>query len=313
MYFIDLFMFMLNFFFILFMVLLSVAFLTLLERSILGYIQLRKGPNSVGMLGVFQPFGDAAKLFTKQCVTPYVSNYIFYIISPMLSLFLSLFIWMVFPYLTFFCSFSLGLLFIMCIMSLGVFGMMVSGWSSNSNYALLGAIRGVAQTISYEVSLLLIMLSLFFLIGCYDLHYYLHYQSVWFIFLSLPLFLCFYCSCLAETNRAPFDFAEGESELVSGFNVEYGGLGFALIFLAEYSMIIFMGFLISLFFLGGDYNSFYFFFKLMFVTFSFLWLRGTLPRYRYDKLMYLSWKGFLPVALNYMFFYIGFSFMIYVL
>nr|ATU74751.1 NADH dehydrogenase subunit 1 [Coptotettix longjiangensis] len=304
MYFIDFFMFFINFILIILMVLLSVAFLTLLERSVLGYIQLRKGPNKVGYLGVLQPFGDAIKLFSKEQVFPYISNYFLYFFSPVFSLFLALLIWLVFPYFTFFCSLDLGFLFLLCVMSLGVYGLMMAGWSSNSNYALLGSLRSVAQTISYEVSLSIIMLSLFILTGCYNMNCFIYY-NVWFILFMLPLFLCFYCSCLAETNRTPFDFAEGESELVSGFNVEFGGVGFALIFLAEYAMIIFMSFLIVLFFLGGDYNSLFFFVKLVFIMFSFSFVRGTLPRYRYDKLMYLSWSGFLPISLNYLFFFFG--------
>nr|QPK42078.1 NADH dehydrogenase subunit 1 [Loxilobus prominenoculus] len=309
MYFYDFYMFIFNFIFIVLMVLLSVAFLTLMERSVLGYIQLRSGPSKVGSLGILQPFGDAIKLFSKEVVSPYFSNFFLYNLSPLISLFLSLFLWMSFPYITFFCCLSLGLLFLMCIMSLGVFGLMISGWSSNSNYSLLGALRGVAQTVSYEVSFSIIMLSLFFLIGSYNLMDFITYQGVWFIFLSLPLFLCFYGSCLAETNRTPFDFAEGESELVSGFNVEYGGVGFAFIFLSEYSMIIFMSFLIVLFFLGGYLNLF-FYFEMVLISFSFLWVRGTLPRFRYDSLMYLSWSVFLPISLNYMFFYMGFKMMI---
>nr|YP_009740718.1 NADH dehydrogenase subunit 1 [Euparatettix variabilis]QID03680.1 NADH dehydrogenase subunit 1 [Euparatettix variabilis] len=304
MYIIDFYLFFLNFILIILMVLLSVAFLTLLERKVLGYVQLRKGPNKVGYCGVLQPFGDAIKLFSSEQVLPYVSNYFLYYFSPMFSLFLALFIWLVFPYSTFFCSLDLGLLFILCVMSLGVYGLMIAGWSSNSNYSLLGSLRSVAQTISYEVSLSIIMLSLFILIGVYNVGYFIYY-NIWFIVICFPLFLCFYGSCLAETNRTPFDFAEGESELVSGFNVEYGGASFALIFLAEYAMIIFMSFLIVLFFFGGDFDSLFFFFKLVFMSFSFLWVRGTLPRYRYDKLMYLAWKGFLPVALNYLIFFFG--------
>nr|ATU74764.1 NADH dehydrogenase subunit 1 [Thoradonta obtusilobata]QPK42104.1 NADH dehydrogenase subunit 1 [Thoradonta nodulosa] len=310
MYLNDLYMYSFNFIFIILMVLLSVAFLTLMERSVLGYIQLRKGPNSVGYSGILQPFGDAIKLFSKQGFSPYVSNFFMYNLSPLFSLFLSLFLWVSFPYITFFCSLSLGLLFLLTIMSLGVFGLMISGWSSNSNYALLGALRAVAQTVSYEVSFSIIMLSLFFFVGTYNLMGFILYQGVWFIMMSFPLFLCFYGSGLAKTNRTPFDFAEGESKLVSGFNVEYGGVGFALIFLSEYSMIIFMSFLISLFFLGGLTSSLFFFFELVLMSFSFLWVRGTLPRFRYDKLMYLAWSAFLPVSLNYMVFYMGFKLML---
>nr|ATU74738.1 NADH dehydrogenase subunit 1 [Formosatettix qinlingensis] len=311
MYIIDFFLFFLNFILIILMVLLSVAFLTLLERSVLGYIQIRKGPNKVGYWGILQPFGDAIKLFSKEQVLPRISNYMLYYFSPVFSLFLALFIWLVFPYVTFFCSLDLGFLFILCVMSLGVYGLMIAGWSSNSNYSLLGSLRSVAQTISYEVSLSIIMLSVFILSGCYNMGIFIYYD-IWLVIICFPLFLCFYCSCLAETNRTPFDFAEGESELVSGFNVEYGGVSFALIFLAEYAMIIFMSFMIVLFFFGGDYDSLFFFLKMSFISFSFLWVRGTLPRYRYDKLMYLAWSGFLPVALNYLFFFFGLKILFFI-
>nr|YP_006665869.1 NADH dehydrogenase subunit 1 [Tetrix japonica]ACC62215.1 NADH dehydrogenase subunit 1 [Tetrix japonica]AFA36681.1 NADH dehydrogenase subunit 1 [Tetrix japonica] len=310
-YIIDFFLFFLNFILIMLMVLLSVAFLTLLERKVLGYIQIRKGPNKVGYWGILQPFGDAIKLFSKEQVLPHISNYMLYYFSPVFSLFLALFIWLVFPYVTFFCSLDLGFLFILCVMSLGVYGLMIAGWSSNSNYSLLGSLRSVAQTISYEVSLSIIMLSVFILSGCYNMGIFIYYD-IWFVIICFPLFLCFYCSCLAETNRTPFDFAEGEFELVSGFNVEYGGVSFALIFLAEYAMIIFMSFMIVLFFFGGDYDSLFFFLKMSFISFSFLWVRGTLPRYRYDKLMYLAWSGFLPVALNYLFFFFGLKILFFI-
>nr|YP_010697735.1 NADH dehydrogenase subunit 1 [Teredorus anhuiensis]WCF76533.1 NADH dehydrogenase subunit 1 [Teredorus anhuiensis] len=302
MFFFDFFLFILNFFLIILTVLLSVAFLTLLELKVLGYIQFRSGSNKVGILGVLQPFGDAIKLFTEEQFSTYFSNYIYYDFSPVFSLFLVLFVWLIFLYISFFCSFSLGFMFLLCLLGLGVYGLMIAGWSSNSNYSLLGALRSVAQAISYEVSLSLIMLSVFILIGCYDFNYFCYY-NFYFVLFCFPLFLCFYCSCLAETNRTPFDFAEGGSELVSGFNVEYGGSLFALIFLAEYSMIIFMSFLIVLFFWGGEFNSLLFMFKLLFFSFSFLWVCGTLPRFRYDKLMYLAWKGFLPVSLNYLLFF----------
>nr|QPK42065.1 NADH dehydrogenase subunit 1 [Zhengitettix curvispinus] len=310
MYFVDLFLFLINFFLMILMVLLSVAFLTLLERSVLGYIQLRSGPNSVGYIGILQPFSDAIKLFLKENVMPSISNYYIYYFSPIYSLFLSLFIWLLMPFLTFFCCLDLGFMLMLCVLGLGVYGLILAGWSSNSNYSLLGSIRAVSQTISYEVSMAIVMLSAFFLIGSYEMSHFFIYQSIWFIFLSFPLFLCFYGSCLAEVNRSPFDFAEGESELVSGFNIEYGGVGFSLIFLSEYSMIIFMSFLLCIMFMGGNYFSLMFFIKLVMLSFSFLWVRGTMPRYRYDKLMYLTWKGFLPISLNYLIFFIGFSLMI---
>nr|YP_009503496.1 NADH dehydrogenase subunit 1 [Soliperla sp. ZTC-2018]AXB38842.1 NADH dehydrogenase subunit 1 [Soliperla sp. ZTC-2018] len=292
-------------------VLVGVAFLTLMERSVLGYIQIRKGPNKVGIVGIPQPFCDAIKLFTKEQTYPVVSNYLPYYFSPVFSLFLSLLVWLVIPYVTGVYSFSLGLLFFLCCTSLGVYTVMIAGWSSNSNYALLGGLRGVAQTISYEVSLALILLSFVFLIGSYCLLDFLKYQElIWFGVLSLPLMLSWFASCLAETNRTPFDFAEGESELVSGFNVEYSSGGFALIFLAEYASILFMSMLFIVIFGGCDIYSLLFFLKLTFISFLFIWVRGTLPRYRYDKLMYLAWKSFLPLSLNYLFMFIGLKILI---
>nr|YP_010688249.1 NADH dehydrogenase subunit 1 [Fissuleon brevigonarcus]WBR65443.1 NADH dehydrogenase subunit 1 [Fissuleon brevigonarcus] len=288
------------------MVLVGVAFLTLMERKVLGYIQIRKGPNKVGFCGIPQPFCDAIKLFTKEQTYPIMSNYLSYYFSPIISLFLSLLIWMIFPYLTNLYNFNLGLLFFLCCTSMGVYTVMIAGWSSNSNYALLGGLRAVAQTISYEVSMALLMLSLIFLVGSYNLLDFELYQvNIWFIYLFFPISLAWITSMLAETNRTPFDFAEGESELVSGFNVEYSSGGFALIFLAEYSSILFMSMLYSVMFLGSGVFSFIFFLKLVFISFLFIWVRGTLPRYRYDKLMYLAWSSYLPVALNFLFFYLG--------
>nr|YP_010397602.1 NADH dehydrogenase subunit 1 [Boreoheptagyia zhengi]UQJ73680.1 NADH dehydrogenase subunit 1 [Boreoheptagyia zhengi] len=287
-------------------VMVGVAFLTLLERKVLGYIQIRKGPNKVGFLGIPQPFSDAIKLFTKEQTYPLMSNYLTYYFSPVFSLFLSLVIWLCIPYLVKLYSFNLGVLFFLCCTSMGVYTVMIAGWSSNSNYALLGGLRAVAQTISYEVSLALILLSMIFLIGNYNFLYFNIYQNyLWFLFLCFPLSLVWFASSLAETNRTPFDFAEGESELVSGFNVEYSSGGFALIFLAEYASILFMSMLFAVIFLGGDIYSFIFFFKLAFVSFMFIWVRGTLPRFRYDKLMFLAWKSFLPFSLNYLFLFIG--------
>nr|YP_009700009.1 NADH dehydrogenase subunit 1 [Dermestes coarctatus]QEK77745.1 NADH dehydrogenase subunit 1 [Dermestes coarctatus] len=295
-------------------VLVGVAFLTLLERKVLGYIQIRKGPNKVGFMGILQPFSDAIKLFTKEQTYPLVSNYIFYYISPVLNLFLALFLWMCMPFFSYFFSFSFGLLFFLCCSSLGVYTIMISGWASNSNYSLLGGIRSVAQTISYEVSLALILLSFLFLTNSFSLLSFADLQeNIWFLFLCFPLCLMWLVSGLAETNRTPFDFAEGESELVSGFNVEYSSGGFALIFLAEYSNILFMSMMSCLLFLGGDFYSFTFFLKLVFISFFWIWARGTLPRFRYDKLMYLAWKSYLPVSLNYLLFFSGLSFFIFYL
>nr|YP_010895313.1 NADH dehydrogenase subunit 1 [Verrallia virginica]WJW73904.1 NADH dehydrogenase subunit 1 [Verrallia virginica] len=289
-------------------VLVGVAFLTLLERKVLGYIQLRKGPNKVGFFGIPQPFSDAIKLFTKEQTYPLVSNYISYYFSPVFSLFLSLIVWMCMPMFIKLYSFDLGILFFLCCTSLGVYTVMIAGWSSNSNYALLGGLRSVAQTISYEVSLALVMLSFIFLIGDYNMIGFYKYQYyIWFMFILLPIVLVWFSISLAETNRTPFDFAEGESELVSGFNVEYSSGGFALIFLAEYSSILFMSMFFSVIFLGGDLMSFMFYLKLTYISFLFIWVRGTLPRFRYDKLMYMAWKCFLPFSLNCLLFFIGFK------
>nr|YP_009110236.1 NADH dehydrogenase subunit 1 [Pseudoxya diminuta]AIW64992.1 NADH dehydrogenase subunit 1 [Pseudoxya diminuta] len=302
----DYYMFILNFLLLIICVLISVAFLTLLERKVLGYIQIRKGPNKVGFLGIPQPFSDAIKLICKEQPIPIMSNYLFYYFSPVFNLMISLVIWVIFPYMTYMCSFSYGFLFFLCCTSLSVYTVMIAGWSSNSNYSLLGSLRSVAQTISYEVSLALIILSLIILIGGFNLVDFMNYQIFcWFIIISFPLFLSCFASCLAETNRTPFDFAEGESELVSGFNIEYGSVSFTLIFLAEYTSIVFMSMLLTLIFLGGNFYSFTFFLKLAFLSFLFIWVRGTLPRFRYDKLMYLAWKIFLPLSLNFLIFFIG--------
>nr|WMY24208.1 NADH dehydrogenase subunit 1 [nr. Quasitermes sp.] len=302
----DLFFIVVIFLLLMIFVMVGVAFLTLLERSVLGYVHIRKGPNSVGFVGILQPFSDAIKLFSSEQYFPSVSNYLIYYFSPIFGFFLSLLVWLLVPYLSGFVSFELGLLFFLACTSLGVYTVMIAGWSSNSGYSLLGGLRALAQTISYEVSLAFILLSFVVLISSYDLAYFYFFQVyLWLIFISLPLSFIWFISCLAETNRTPFDFAEGESELVSGFNVEYGGGGFALIFLAEYASILFMSLLFCIIFLGSDLYSFFFYVKLTFISFLFIWVRGTLPRFRYDKLMYLAWKSFLPLSLNYLLFFVG--------
>lgn len=293
-------------------VLVRVAFLTLLERKVLGYIQIRKGPNKVGIIGIPQPFCDAIKLFTKEQTYPLLSNYLRYYISPILSLFLSLVVWICMPFFVKLYSFNLGGLFFLCCTRLGVYTVIVAGWSSNSNYALLGGLRAVAQTISYEVRLALILLSFVFLIGRYNFLYFYYYQIyIWFLIILFPIALVWLTISLAETNRTPFDFAEGESELVSGFNVEYRRGGFALIFLAEYARILFISILFCVIFLGRDVFRLFFYLKLIFISFVFIWVRGTLPRFRYDKLIYLAWKCFLSFSLNYLLFFIGFKILLF--
>nr|YP_010132856.1 NADH dehydrogenase subunit 1 [Balanus trigonus]QWC93315.1 NADH dehydrogenase subunit 1 [Balanus trigonus] len=288
-------------------VLISVAFLTLLERKVLGYIQIRKGPNKVGISGILQPFSDAIKLFTKEQTWSSVSNYILYFFSPVFMFFMSLFLWTMMPFCTGFFDFEYGFFFFLCILSLGVYPLMIAGWSSNSKYALLGGLRAVAQTISYEVSLALVLLSFIMVVGEYSLDDFVEFQSTfYFIFFFYLLSMVWVVSCLAEMNRTPFDFAEGESELVSGFNVEYSAGGFALLFLGEYSMIILMSTVMVILFLGGSLNIM-FFLKVGFFISLVLWLRGTMPRYRYDKLMSLAWKSILPFTLHCLFMYMGFK------
>nr|YP_009093651.1 NADH dehydrogenase subunit 1 [Plutella xylostella]AEH05043.1 NADH dehydrogenase subunit 1 [Plutella xylostella]AIS35863.1 NADH dehydrogenase subunit 1 [Plutella xylostella] len=293
-------------------VLIGVAYLTLLERKVLGYIQIRKGPNKLGLIGILQPFADAIKLFTKEQTYPMFSNYLVYYFSPIVGFSLSLTLWMMIPYYFNFFSFNLGFLFFFSCTSLGVYTLMISGWSSNSNYSLLGGLRAVAQTISYEVSLAFIMMSTIIMIMDFNLLKLMDYQKfIWFLILMFPLSLCWLSSSLAETNRTPFDFAEGESELVSGFNVEYSSGGFALIFLAEYSSILFMSLMFVLMYMGGYSLSFIFYLKLSFLSFVFIWVRGTLPRYRYDKLMYLAWKSYLPISLNFLLLFLGFKIILF--
>ena len=288
-------------------VLISVAFLTLLERKVLGYIQIRKGPNKVGYIGILQPFSDAIKLFSKEQTWSYVSNYFLYFFSPVFMFFISLFLWSMIPFSTGLFDFEFGFFFFLCVLRLGVYPLIIAGWSSNSKYALLGGLRAVAQTISYEVSLALVLLSFIVIVGEYRLEDFVEFQSSYYlIFFFYLLSVVWVVSCIAEINRTPFDFAEGESELVSGFNVEYRAGGFALLFLGEYSIIILIRTVMVILFLGGNL-SLLFFLKVGIFIYLVLWLRGTLPRYRYDKLIGLAWKRILPFALHCLFIYIGFK------
>lgn len=293
-----------NFILLLIGVLVGVAFLTLLERKVLGYIQIRKGPNKVGFIGLLQPFRDAIKLFTKEQVIPNIRNYYPYYFSPVFLFFLSLLSWTIMPYFWILKNFGLGILFFIVCLSLGVYGIIIRGWRSSSLYSLLGSLRSVAQTISYEVRLAFILISLLLLIGRYRFIDFFYYQKyLYFFFINFSLCLIWLVSILAEVNRTPFDFAEAESELVSGFNIEYGRGGFALIFLAEYSRILLIRIVFRCFFLGRDLMRLMFFFKLLLISFLFIWVRGSLPRFRYDKLINLCWKSFLPFSLMILVYY----------
>ena len=282
-------------------VLLSIAFFTLLERKILGYTQLRKGPNKVRIAGIPQPIADAIKLLTKEQAKPTLSNIIPLLISPVSALFLALFLWILYPssFPTHF--FIFGALFILCLSRLNVYTSLIAGWSSNSKYALIGSLRRVAQTISYEVRISLILLGPLILIITFDLTSISINQYSWVIILILPSLMTWFATSLAETNRTPFDFAEGESELVSGFNTEYRAGSFALIFMAEYTNIIFISLLTAVFFLGNlplpIFNNLFLLFKTLFISIIFLWVRSSFPRIRYDRLINLTWKSFLPFSL----------------
>lgn len=290
-------------------VLISVAYLTLAERKIIGYSQTRKGPNIVGLYGLLQPLADGIKLFSKEMVIPNHVSIFLYFFSPILALTLGLVVWGLMP-LNFYSTMSditLGILIIFALSSVGVYAILMSGWSSNSKYAFMGSLRAAAQMISYEVSIGLIVISVILCGGTMNLINIIQAQEqlTWFLLPLLPVALMFFISCLAETNRAPFDLTEGESELVSGYNVEYSSMTFALFFLAEYSHIIFMSFLFAVIFLGGW--SFFvnypiiLFIKGTLMVFLFVWVRTSFPRLRYDQLMNLLWKSYLPLSLGMIF------------
>jgi len=272
----------------------------LLERKVLGYIQLRKGPNKVGVAGVIQSFSDAIKLFIKEQITPLKSNSFLYYISPCASIFIILFLWMSLPKSDNLFNYFFSGVFFICCTRFSVYSIIGRGWASNSNYALIGAVRGVAQTISYEASIAIIFITLVIASCSYDFSLLIKDRcNIVYLGIFFPLFFFWYISRLAETNRTPFDFAEGESELVSGFNIEYGRGGFALIFLAEYARIIFIRYLIVVIFLGRITFLSIITFNLLsfFLVYSFIWVRSCYPRFRYDKLILLAWKIFLPISL----------------
>nr|QGW12980.1 NADH dehydrogenase subunit 1 [Equus asinus]UFQ23659.1 NADH dehydrogenase subunit 1 [Equus asinus] len=298
-------MFMINVLLLIIPILLAVAFLTLVERKTLGYMQLRKGPNIVGPYGLLQPIADALKLFIKEPLQPLTSSTSMFIIAPILALTLALTMWIPLPMPYPLINMNLGILFMLAMSSLAVYSILWSGWASNSKYALIGALRAVAQTISYEVTLAIILLSVLLMSGSFTLSTLIITQEyLWLIFPSWPLAMMWFISTLAETNRAPFDLTEGESELVSGFNVEYAAGPFALFFLAEYANIIMMNIFTTTLFLGAFHSpylpelySINFTMKTLLLTCSFLWIRASYPRFRYDQLMHLLWKNFLPLTL----------------
>jgi NADH-ubiquinone oxidoreductase chain 1 len=269
-----------------------------LERKILGYRQLRKGPNKVGFLGLVQPFNDAIKLFSNESVHPFRSNRLQFLISPVFAIFIVIFTYVFLPFKEHVVNLRIGILFLYIILRINVYPTLISGWASNRKYALIGALRAVAQTVSYEVRFALVIIVFLALAGRLNA---LRRCSLNFyclkILVFIPLVAVWLISCIAETNRTPFDFAEGESELVSGFNVEYGRLGFALIFIAEYARIILIRILFPIIFLSRSATSIRIYFFSTFLVFIWVWARTTFPRYRYDKLIDLAWKVYLPIVL----------------
>jgi NADH-quinone oxidoreductase subunit H len=300
--------------------LIAVAFFTLAERKILGSIQRRKGPNVVGVYGLLQPISDGFKLLIKETVLPSSANKFIFVLAPIITFVVSLMGWSIIPYgkYSLLSDINIGILYIFAISSLGVYGIIMSGWSSNSKYAFLGALRSTAQMVSYEVSIGFIIVTVVVCCGSFNLHHIIESQkNVWFIIPFFPLFLIFFTSSLAETNRHPFDLPEAEAELVSGYNVEYSAMGFALFSLGEYSNMLLMSALNSILFFGGYLplmpflsflpGSLWLGLKICFFVILFVWMRAALPRYRYDQLMNLGWKVFLPISIAYLivtFFYL---------
>jgi NADH-quinone oxidoreductase subunit H len=292
--------------------LLAVAMLTYAERKVIGAIQLRKGPNVVGPFGLFQPFADALKLLTKETIVPTGANRIVFMMAPMLTLLLSLVAWAVIPFDAgwVIADINVGILYLFAISSLGVYGIIMAGWASNSKYAFLGAMRSAAQMVSYEVSIGFVIITVLLCVGSLNLSDIVNAQkNMWFFIPLFPMFVIFFVSALAETNRSPFDLPEGESEIVAGYFVEYSSMSFAMFFLGEYAAMILMSGMTAILFLGGWLPPFdiapfnwipgivWFALKTALCLFVFLWVRATMPRYRYDQLMRLGWKIFLPFSL----------------
>ena len=292
--------------------LVAVAYLTYAERKVIGAMQLRQGPMTVGPFGLLQPLADGAKLFLKETVIPTGANKVVFIVAPMVTFILAMIGWAVIPFAdgAVLADINVGVLYLFAVSSLGVYGIIMAGWASNSRYAFLGALRSSAQMVSYEIAIGLIIINVLIMAGSLNLSEIVRAQAgLWYVVPQFPMFILFIISMLAETNRHPFDLPEDEATLVTGYNVEYSSMAFALFFLGEYANMILMSAICSVLFLGGWLPPFGFFpftlipgpiwfiLKICFVLFIFIWARATLPRYRYDQLMRLGWKVFLPASL----------------